>query len=236
MEIGQDSLGRVYLNIDDMWDEETKNKEVWYRKANEYWSKQTSDLPGVLGGLPEIHPADISGSSSFLFRVLSRHPIPLERALDCGCGIGRVTKYFLQNHFAQVDLLDQCSNYINQARLELPDTKFTFFTQGLQEYYPVPNHYNLIWIQWVLSHLTDSDLISFFTRIISGLKPGGIVIIKENIKKSGFMVHKDDYSVTRSEPILKSLISQCFNIIDEQFQGNFPENLYKVKMFACVPK
>ena len=27
--------------------------------------------------------------------------------------------------------------------------------------------------------------------------------MKENIKKKGFMVHKDDYSVTRNEKILK---------------------------------
>jgi Putative hydroxyindole-O-methyltransferase. len=47
-------------------------------------------------------------------------------------------------------------------------------------------------------------------------------------------VHKDDYSVTRSEKILKGILSSRLFIIFEELQPNFPENLFKVKlcMFA----
>jgi protein N-terminal methyltransferase len=276
MESGQDSLGNVYLSIERMWKQEVKDKRNWYFNANSYWSRQTSDMQGVMGGLPEIHPADIEGSSSFLERVHQNFPFSHSTALDCGCGIGRVTKYFLSNIFDKVDLVDQCESYINQAMQDLSslskplkrlksannadqcesfeenkekteenkekteenqdEERFRFIVAGLQEFSPSPGFYDVIWIQWVLSHLTDDDLLAFFDRVAKGLKPGGIVFIKENIKKTGFMVHKDDFSVTRSEKLLKSLICQKFRILDEQMQTGFPENLFKVKMFACNPK
>lgn len=236
MEPGQDSLGKVYQNIDNMWHEEVKNKDIWYGRANSYWSQQTTDMNGVMGGLPEIHPADIQGSKDFMNQVSLKYPLAKQKALDCGCGIGRVTKYFLANEFQLVDLVDQCENYVNQARSELGDSRFRYWVQGLQDFVPVNQEYDVVWIQWVLSHLTDTDLDRFFFRIGRSLKANGVVFIKENVKKNGFIVHKDDYSVTRSEAILRELILKQFNIIDEKFQTGFPNNLFKVKMFACTPK
>ena len=236
MEPGQDSLGKVYPSIGNMWQEEVKNKEVWYERANSYWSQQGSDMNGIMGGLPEIHPKDIEGSQQFLNRTNKKIPFMRQKALDCGCGIGRVTKYFLANEFQNVDLVDQCENYVRQARSDLGEGRFRYWVQGLQDFEPGAQEYDVIWIQWVLSHLTDSDLESFFDRISRGVKETGVIIIKENVKKKGFIVHKDDFSVTRSEVLLKEIILKKFRIVEEQFQTGFPADLFKVKMFACVPK
>ena len=40
--------------------------------------------------------------------------------------------------------------------------------------------YDLIWVQWVLLYLTDSDLLLVLRRLRLALKPGGLMIVKEN--------------------------------------------------------
>lgn len=40
----------------------------------------------------------------------------------------------------------------------------TFFKKGLQKFTPETNVYDVIWVQWVLGHLTDEDLVSFLKR------------------------------------------------------------------------
>jgi protein N-terminal methyltransferase len=236
MDPGEDSFGNKYRNIGDMWRCELNSGKNWYEEANKYWSNQTADIDGVMGGLPEIHGADIAYSLKFLENAIKKVGSGREKALDCGSGIGRVTKYLLSKQFQSVDLVDQCEKYIQTAQSALQDLNGRFIVQGLQDFTPDIEVYDCIWIQWVLSHLTDHDLLLFINRILLGLKPNGVVIIKENIKKKGFFVHKDDFSVTRSEKILKNLISQRLKIISEELQPDFPENLFKVKLFACIPK
>jgi spermidine synthase len=36
----------------------------------------------------------------------------------------------------------------------------------------------VIWIQWVLGHLHDHDVIRFYQRCAKGLRPGGVIILK----------------------------------------------------------
>ena len=38
------------------------------------------------------------------------------KALDCGAGIGRITKNCLLKFFDKVDLLDNCANFLKEAR------------------------------------------------------------------------------------------------------------------------
>ena len=155
MDPGEDSLGNFYSNIKDMWKQELNSAKDWYNEANKYWSSQSADINGVLGGLPEIHDADITESENFLSKVQKIIPFSKEKALDCGCGIGRVTKNLLSHHFSSVDLVDQCENYILTASNELKGSNFRFFIEGLQNFVPEAGIYDCIWIQWVLSHLTD---------------------------------------------------------------------------------
>lgn len=52
-------------------------------------------------------------------------------------------------------------------------------------------------IQWCIGHLTDDDLIALLRRCEAGLRPGGTVVLKENVCPKGFVVDKEDSSVTR---------------------------------------
>ena len=57
----------------------------------------------------------------------------------------------------------------------------------------------------MLSHLSDKDAIDFFKRAKQNLNEGGIIVLKENHSKVGFLVDKEDYSVTRSKDLYKKL-------------------------------
>lgn len=41
----------------------------------------------------------------------------------------------------------------------------------------------MIWVQWVVGHLTDDDFVAFFQRCRKGLKPDGVIVLKENTCK-----------------------------------------------------
>lgn len=48
-----------------------------------------------------------------------------------------------------------------KAKKDITDQKLeNFFCVGLQDWQPEPGRYDMIWCQWVLSHLTDDDLVS----------------------------------------------------------------------------
>ena len=59
----------------------------------------------MLGGFAKISHTDIDGSNKLLKSLLHSEGGPgSERALDCGAGIGRITKHLLTKHFQTVDL------------------------------------------------------------------------------------------------------------------------------------
>lgn len=45
-----------------------------------------------------------------------KNPPGKERALDCGAGIGRITKHLLTNFFRKVDLVEPVKPFIDEAR------------------------------------------------------------------------------------------------------------------------
>ena len=69
--------------------------------------------------------------------------------------------------------------------------------------------YDVVWIQWCLLYLTDEDAISFFHRCRNGLKPGGRIIVKENICQEGFVVDTDDSSLSRSNAYMLQLFEKA---------------------------
>lgn len=70
-----------------------------------------------------------------------------------------------------------------------------------------------------------------------GLKPNGILVVKENLASSDEVdIHEEDSSVTRPISLLRTLFRKAgLRCIKEQKQKNLPRGLYTVKMFALVP-
>jgi len=212
----------------------------YYNKAASYWENVKPTIDGMLGGFAKISPTDIEGSNKLLKVLLKEENGPkAERALDCGAGIGRITKHLLTKYFKSVDLVEQDEHFLEKGREYLGDNPRvgTLFCAGLQNFKFQPQTYDVIWCQWVLGHLTDSHLVDFFKRSSSALKPNGRIVVKENVTSSNQVEQdKEDSSVTRPPALLKLIFSQADLSICKQFKQNkFPKELYEVHMFVLAP-
>ena len=150
-----------------------------------YWDAQPATIDGVLGGYEAIHETESDTSIQMITQF--KHLLPsMGSALDCGAGIGRITKRVLKPLFSQVDLVEPSSVQLNQAREYVPEAR-NFYLKGLQEF-DYEHRYDAIWIQWVLCYLTDSDLAEFLektkqvglTKSEDGTKTG-LLFVKENV-------------------------------------------------------
>ena len=209
----------------------------FYKDAADYWSKIPATIDGMLGGYGFISSLDINGSNQFL-KQLFRLKVPpgKERALDCGAGIGRITKNLLFNHFKKVDLVEQNPAFVEQARdiLQSQQNMGNFYCSGLQDFTPDSAAYDVIWCQWVLGHLKDDDLIAFLQGCKQGLRENGVIILKENTTSSRALeVDTTDSSVTRSLDHLCSLLERSgLKCVKQKRQERFPQGLYPVYMIA----
>ncbi|KAM3343100.1 alpha N-terminal protein methyltransferase 1 isoform X1 [Capsicum galapagoense] len=251
---GLDSDGRKFKNAEEMWREEvgdgdSQKKSQWYNKGIKYWQGVEATMDGVLGGYGHVNAADIKASEDFLNAILAERFPDAGRgrrlvALDCGSGIGRVTKNLLIRYFNEVDLLEPVLHFLESARVNLAPENLmvsevhkaaNFYCVPLQEFTPDAERYDVIWVQWCIGHLADDDFMAFFKRAKVGLKPGGLFILKENIARTGFVLDNEDKSLTRSDSYFKELFNQCgLYIYKMKDQKEFPDELFAVKIYALT--
>jgi len=176
----------------------------------------------MLGGfnntrLPRV---DITGSRSFL-----SHPVIKKRlvassysyAVDCGAGIGRITKNLLTKLFSKTDLVDPIESFNKDVmegeflQSEREAGKIgQVFTMGLEKFVPEKGKYSVIWNQWCLGHLTDVDLVEYFKRCKAGLvEDGGVIIVKENLTSGEDNFDGLDSSFTRTEETFRAMFSKA---------------------------
>ncbi|XP_037914492.1 N-terminal Xaa-Pro-Lys N-methyltransferase 1-B [Hermetia illucens] len=223
-------------------DSKDSNKESpFYDDAKKYWSKVPATVDGMLGGFGGISYRDIKGSSSFLKDIFKMKPTVERRtAVDCGAGIGRVTKSLLFPLFQTVDMVEQDENFANSAREYLGGNASqlgTIYNIGLQNFTPEPGKYDVIWCQWVLSHLTDEDLQAFLERASVGLAKNGVIVLKENVTSSGEIeVDTTDSSITRPLRKFQDIIQSAnLRIVKTIRQTDLPKGLYPIYMMALRP-
>ncbi|KAJ2527758.1 hypothetical protein GGH20_002929, partial [Coemansia sp. RSA 1937] len=142
-----------------------KGTATWYEDADTYWKSVPSSVDGMLGGLQVVHTPDIRDSLLFLTKLQTNHTLRTNYACDCGAGIGRVSKHFLLRRFNTVDLVEQNGEFLREAAEYLQSERSEgrvggMFDVGLQAFTPVQARYDVVWCQWVLSHLTDDDLVA----------------------------------------------------------------------------
>ncbi|ESP00889.1 hypothetical protein LOTGIDRAFT_225615 [Lottia gigantea] len=214
--------------------------ERFYGDAKSYWEKISPTVDGMLGGFAKISPTDINGSRAFLrqFMKISGGKVDNKRALDCGAGIGRITKRLLLPMFETVDMVELNQHFLKEARTFIGDDSKrveNLFCSGLQDFTPDRGQYDVIWCQWVLGHLKDQHLKEFFQRCKLGLKPGGIIVVKENSSTSEEERDFDssDSSFTRPKHELKEIMAKAgLTVLKEEKQKGFPKGVYDVFMFA----
>lgn len=206
-------------------------------------------MDGVLGGFGHLSSYDIRDSKSLLEKLMGKHINVRsgERliAVDCGCGVGRISKDLLLHHFHEVDLVEPSQHLLEKAKNDLTKTKGLptghvvgrSYQCGLQDFRPEPQRYHCIWVQWCLLYLTDEDVLAFFDRAARSLREDGVIVVKENICKEGFVVDKDDSSLTRSNTYMLDLFRQAnMQLLYNVKQKNFPKELFEVRMYVLKPR
>ena len=85
------------------------------------------------------------------------------RAVDCGAGVGRITAGLLMQRFAAVDVVEPVHHFIAQARTDLGRLghRGEFHQIGLEAFSAGANTYDCVWVQWVIGHLVDDDMVAF---------------------------------------------------------------------------
>ncbi|KAJ7390117.1 N-terminal Xaa-Pro-Lys N-methyltransferase 1 [Desmophyllum pertusum] len=203
---------------------EMQDKGRWYGDAADYWKLPDECIETKPAKVRRIEPTNDTSSIERIKPAI---------ALDCGAGIGRVTKNLLLPLFDTVDMVEQNPDFLEKAKVYLGEKKDrigNFYPQGLQDFKPEAGRYSVIWCQWVLGHLTDNDFVDFFERCQSGLSAGGLICVKENVTKTGMDMDSEDSSVTRSDEKLRELFTKSsLTVIKDEVQKNFPGELTELK-------
>ncbi|KAI9690593.1 MAG: Alpha N-terminal protein methyltransferase 1 [Bogoriella megaspora] len=246
-----DSDNQFDLLAQEESDEKEPDESIDQDAAVEYWSTQTADVTGMLGGYPQVSRLDLQASANFLAKLRRRSKVykiskKLGRTVDCGAGIGRVTLGFLSKVADIVDIVEPVEKFTQQISTgddfkDLRDQGVLgeVYTIGLQGWKPSTT-YDLIWIQWCLSQLTDNQAADLLRRICPFVHEGGWIAVKENIttRSSGKDIYDEtDSSVTRTDEKLRVLFKEArLKLVATELQRGFPKDLYAVRMYALQPE
>lgn len=215
-----------------------QHSDDFYRQGKAYWETIPATIDGMLGGYSELSSTDVHSSQRLLkqFREDKAAPLGSLRALDCGAGIGRITKHLLLPLFDTVDMVEQNQAFLDQARDYIGQEAHRvdrLICKGLQDFTPEEGHYDVIWCQWVTGHLTDGDLVSFVQRCLGGLRENGLFVIKDNITQDDIDVDNRDGSITRPRQLFLQLFEKAgARLLADRKQYRFPKGLYEVRTFA----
>ncbi|KAF4018391.1 hypothetical protein G4228_010395 [Cervus hanglu yarkandensis] len=209
----------------------------FYARAKLFYQEVPATEEGMMGNFIELSNPDIQASQKFLRKFVGGPGrAGTDCALDCGSGIGRVSKHVLLPVFNTVELVDMMEPFLLEAQNYLQvkaDKVESYHCFSLQEFTPPLGRYDVIWIQWVIGYLTDKDLLAFLSRCRDGLKENGIIILKDNVAREGCIFDLSDSSVTRDMDILQTLIRKSgLVVLGQQKQDGFPEQCVPVWMFA----
>ncbi|MED6294353.1 Alpha N-terminal protein methyltransferase 1B [Characodon lateralis] len=214
-----------------------KGEKQFYYRAQKFYEDVPASEEGMMGDFVEISNVDLESSRHFLKRFVGPGKAGTYFALDCGSGIGRVSKGVLLPVFEKVEMVDMMEHFLLHAHEEYlgndADRIETYYCFNLQEFMPPKSKYDVIWMQWVACHLTDKDLLNFLVRCKKSLRPNGVIIIKDNMARQGCKLDPIDSSISRHLDIMKVIISKAgLEILAVEKQEGFPEIIMPVWMIA----
>ena len=93
--------------------------------------------------------------------------------------MGRISKHLLIHRFEVTDVLEPAKNLMDKAKEDLKDEDKigNFYQIGMQDL-KFDHKYDCIWIQWVIGHLIDNDLIEYLQKCKKYLTPRVYLIKK----------------------------------------------------------
>lgn len=73
----------------------------------------------MLGGLNHINGIDLIDSKKQIDRLIANYHMGTTRCLDCGSGVGRITKELHSTIFDKVDLVEPDQGFMDQAKVNV---------------------------------------------------------------------------------------------------------------------
>lgn len=234
------------------------DSNIDHASSIEYWTKIPATVNSMLGDLGNFSwysRIDLRGSANFLAKVrrlLQNAPTTISTSdkkfrlgVDCGAGVGRVTEGFLSQVCNTVDAVEPVENFarvLREGPLKKDGLVGDIYVCGLEDWTPT-KQYDLIWCQWCVGHITDSQLTAYLERCRDALiKTKGIMVVKENMSTdpSGKdMFDETDSSVTRSDQKFREIFKRAgMVLITSETQSGFPKKykLLPVRLYALRPK
>ena len=209
---GVDDIGNTFANLMELWTEQAIHRTSYYTANSTFWDEDgyagSTDEEAMIGDAT-TSVNDVIHSLQLIDNIYADHPTWIIRnALDCGAGVGRVTKHVLLKRCNRVCLLEGCERWFKQIRRYLgkkrsQNCKFVFgrleesasleacCQGGISSSNSRRSNngdrrgkgeilFDLIWIQWTLQYLIDADVVSTLLRMRSALTSNGRLILKEN--------------------------------------------------------
>ncbi|KAI9375967.1 alpha-N-methyltransferase NTM1 [Aspergillus egyptiacus] len=220
-----------------------------------YWNSvpaTANSMLAALGDYPWYSRIDLRGSKTFLAKV--RRLVPacsttgkLSVGVDCGAGVGRVTEGFLSEVCETVDAVEPVEKFtqvLQESALKKSGVVGDIYCVGLEDWFPEKKKYDLIWTQFCVGHLKDSQLIEYLQRCRDALTEGGIIVFKENLStdlNGNDMYDELDSSVTRTDEKFRHIFKCAgMNVVLSELQTGFPKpfslKLLPVRFYALRPK
>ncbi|XP_028816602.1 phosphoethanolamine methyltransferase isoform X2 [Denticeps clupeoides] len=152
--------GAERQNMTEFWKEHSQNATVEEMMLDSNAQVLTQhELPEILSLLPDLTDKDI---------------------LELGSGIGRYTCHLIQkaHHVTAVDFMEKFveknradNSHHNNADFIQADVTLLDFDK---------NSFDLIFSNWLMMYLSNEELSSLVTKILSWLKPGGYLFFRES--------------------------------------------------------
>ena len=84
-----------------------------------------------------------------------------------------------------------------------------------------------------IGHLTDQHLAEFLRRCKRGLRPNGVIVIKDNMAQEGVILDDVDSSVCRDLQVGHRISrSAGLSLLAQERQENLPDEIYHVYSLA----
>jgi protein N-terminal methyltransferase len=197
---GSDDVGNYYNTQAELAQHQELHRDGWYATNNDWWRH---DGGGGYGGNTDEEAmigdgggeADGLEGLAFLDRLIlksessaqNRKKLKFSRAIDAGAGVGRVTKHILLKRYDTVNLVEADAGWSKRSKTYLGRkraARCTFTCSRIEELVhdnDESSRIDLVWLQWTLQYLTDSDAVRTLQNLATSLiLTTGILIVKEN--------------------------------------------------------
>ena len=224
-----DSSETRYTSLVDLWmakGGEPTASLAWHNCVSSFWAAQAPNAEAVLGELATslgLEVADMDHGRRILTQMLAdRSGVfnPAQRAsprcLSVAAGIGREAAGILAPVCGSVDLVEPQQHFLTAAVAALAATGVDGrpFCSTAEDFVFDNEGYDVIWLQWGSSLISDAALVRLLQGAASALairaSRGGhaVLVIKDNVSEFADAVYSDDSCmVVRSQAYIDALVA-----------------------------